>query len=98
MSKKPSHNKPLKEVIDQFLEMNGMDKKFEEIDIQNIYKELMGKMITSKTESLWFKNGVLYIKLSSSVLRQELSMNKGKIAELINQKLGKEVIKEVSIK
>lgn len=95
---KKSSDKPLKEVIDQFLEMYGMDKKFEEIDIQNTYNDLMGKMITSKTESLYFRNGTLYIKLSSAVLRQELSMNKSKIVDLINDKIGKPLIQEVSIK
>lgn len=92
------NDKPLKEVIEKFLELYKMDKKFEEIDVVNAYNVLMGNMITSKTEQIWFRKGVLHIKLNSAVLRQELSMNKSKISSLINEKLGSEVISSVIIK
>lgn len=93
-----SKEKPLKEVIDKFLEVYKMDKKFKEIDVVNAYKELMGNTIVSKTSYLRFQNGRLDIKLTSSVLRQELSMNKSKISSLINEKLGGEVVEKVIIK
>lgn len=90
--------KPLKEVIDRFLSLYKYDKKFEEIDVVDAYKELMGKMIVSKTESIWYKKGTLQIRLTSAILRQELSMNKSKIAIMINEKLGLDVIKKVIVK
>lgn len=90
--------KPLKEVIEKFLSLYKMDKKFEEIDVLNAYKDLMGNMINSKTEFIRFRKGKLDIKLSSSVLRQEMSMNKSKIASIINEKLGSEVVEQVVIK
>jgi hypothetical protein len=97
LSKKTS-DKPLKEAIDQFLELYGMDVKFQEIEIIETYNKLMGQMIASKTEKIWFKSGVLNLRLNSSVLKQELSMNKSKIAEMINENIGKELIQEVIIK
>lgn len=90
--------KPLKAVIERFLELYKFDKKFEEIDVVNAYKEAMGKMIVSKTDSIWYKKGTLQIRLTSAVLKQELSMNKSKIASIINEKIGKEVITSVIIK
>lgn len=97
MSKKVS-DKPLKEAIDRFLELYGMDVKFQEIEVVNTYNKLMGQMIVSKTEKIWFKNGTLNLRLNSSVLKQELNYNKSKIAELINEDLGKELIQEVVIR
>jgi 2-phosphoglycerate kinase len=75
-----------------------MNTVFDELEIEQTYKELMGKMIVSKTETIWFSKGVLHLRLTSAALKQELSMNKSKIAELINEKLGKELIREVVIK
>jgi hypothetical protein len=97
LSKKEQH-KPLKAVIDKFLQVYEMDASMLAVEIEQTYNELMGKMIVSKTESLWFKNGELHLRLTSSVLRQELSMNKSKISQLINEKIGREVIKEVFIR
>ncbi|MFP5470991.1 MAG: DUF721 domain-containing protein [Bacteroidia bacterium] len=97
MNKKVS-DKPLKEAIDRFLELYGMDVKFQEIEVINTYNKLMGQMIVSKTEKIWFKNGTLNLRLNSSVLKQELNYNKSKIAELINEDLGKELIQEVVIR
>ena len=93
-----SDEKPLKEVIEKFLSLYKMDKKFEEIDVLNAYKELMGNMINSKTEFIRFRKGKLDIKLSSAVLKQELSMNKSKIVSLINDKLGSKIVEQVVIK
>ena len=97
MSKSENY-KPLKAAIDKLLEVYKIDKKFHEIEVKKAYKSLMGNMISAKTEDLWLKKGVLHIRLNSSVLRQELSMNKTKIADMINDKIGEQLIKDVVIK
>jgi hypothetical protein len=40
----------------------------------------------------------LYVALSSSVLREELAYGKDKIIAMINEELGKEVIKKVILR
>ncbi|MDX1784359.1 MAG: DciA family protein, partial [Aequorivita vladivostokensis] len=40
----------------------------------------------------------LYVQLSSSVLREELSYGKEKIVKLLNEELGKELIKKVVLR
>ncbi|HMQ07157.1 MAG TPA: DUF721 domain-containing protein [Saprospiraceae bacterium] len=65
--------------------------------VKNIWKEQMGPTIFSYTKRVQFSKGTLRIYLTSSTLRQELSMSKQKIAELMNAKLGTDMVREVII-
>ena len=47
---------------------------------------------------LLLQNKTLYVNLSSSVLREELSYGKDKIIKLINDELGKEVVDKIILK
>jgi hypothetical protein len=40
---------------------------------------------------------VLYVKLKSSVLKEELTFEKEKVIKLINKELGKEYIKDLNL-
>ena len=55
----------------------------------------MGENIQKYTYNVEFKKGKLYIKLKSSVLKEELIFEKNKVIKLINQELGKEYVKEL---
>ena len=55
----------------------------------------MGSSIKAYTQEIVLKRETLYIKLSSSVLREELGYGKEKIVALLNESLEKEVIKKV---
>jgi len=49
-------------------------------------------MALNYTEDIQVNEGVLYVKLTSAVLREELSYGKEKIIKLINEELRKDVI------
>jgi hypothetical protein len=44
------------------------------------------------------KGNTLYVELTSAVLREELSYGKEKIISMINDELGREVVKEVILR
>lgn len=55
----------------------------------------MGNGVNAYTEEVILKNTTLYVKLSSAVLREELSYGKQKIIDLLNESLRKEIIKQL---
>ena len=57
----------------------------------------MGKNIQKYTYKVYYKKGILYVKLKSSVLKEELTFEKVKIIKLINKELGKEYIKDMEL-
>ncbi|SVA61611.1 uncharacterized protein METZ01_LOCUS114465 [marine metagenome] len=54
--------------------------------------------VANYTTDINLKNGTLYIKLKSSVLREELSYGKEKIVKLLNEKLKKDLIKKIVLR
>ena len=58
----------------------------------------MGKAISKYTTGIKLDRQVLYIQLSSSVLREELSYGKTKIIMMINEEMGKEIINKIILR
>ena len=53
---------------------------------------MVGPVITRYTTNLFIKNQVLYVSLSSSVIRQELMMGREMLIRNLNAQVGSQVI------
>ena len=84
-------SKVLEDVISQKHFKVGIDN----LRVQEAWVKTMGENIQKYTYSVKFKKGILYIKLKSSVLKEELIFEKNKVIKLINTELGKEYVKDL---
>jgi predicted nucleic acid-binding Zn ribbon protein len=85
----------LNSALDQMFEVYRIKGKANQTTIINLWEELMGKTIASRTTKMFFKGKVLYVQLSSAPLKQELIMAKPKIMKLLTDKVGKEAIEDI---
>ncbi len=84
------------EVLRQFFEENQFFKrKFAESRAVTGWLKLLGSMISSYTTNIYLRNGVLYVSLSSSVLRSELMMAKDKLITKLNEHAGMPVVNDI---
>jgi hypothetical protein len=90
-------DKKFSEIAASIMGSDQLRNKMTEISIQKIWPTLMGKTIAGYTAKISFSKGNLSIYIQSASLKNELSMGKEKIQNLINQKLGSELIKKVII-
>ena len=58
----------------------------------------MGPAIQKYTTAIKLQNDTLYVQLSSSVLREELSYGKEKIIKMLNKELGKDLVKKLVLR
>ena len=86
------------DIIRKLMKSPKLAEKMDELDALDVWKELIGDNLKKFVVSAKMYKGNLYVKLSSSVLRNELSYKKGELKEQINQKLGKEIVKEIILK
>lgn len=93
--KRNKEDQKIGEIIDKMFKAYGLSDKMKEMDIVNGWEELMGKAVANRTEKVFISNKVLHIKLSSSVMRDELSYGKQVIIERVNQKAGEQMITDV---
>jgi hypothetical protein len=59
--------------------------------------KIMGNGVNSYTKNVVLKGSTLYVELSSSVLREELSHGKSKIVKMINEEL-RRVVRDVVLR
>ena len=88
----------LKKALELMLVQNNLKTKYDEIHIRSIWDKLMGVTIAKRTIDINLHNKVLFLKLSSSVLRNELTFSKEKIMKLLNDEFGETVVESVIIK
>ena len=93
--KRSSNEAPLKEVLDRWLKAYGFESKMKEMDVINAWPELMGIAVANRTSKISIRNKTLYLKMDSSVMRDELQHGKNVIIERLNQHAGSEIITDV---
>lgn len=86
----------LGEVLQNFFSENQFFRqKLAESRVISGWQKLMGKAVSSYTTNIYMRNGILYISISSSVLRSELIMAKDVLIERVNQMAGMAVVKDI---
>ncbi|WP_461532692.1 DciA family protein [Sinomicrobium sp.] len=98
MAKRHSEHISLSEGLKAFIAENKLQSGMDKIDVRKAWKQLMGSGIANYTSDIQLKNDTLYVSLTSSVLREELSYGKEKIIAIINEELGKELIKKIVLR
>ena len=64
------------DMIRKFFRQNGLESPLNEYRLVEAWKDVVGPTIARYTSNLYIKNQILYVHLSSSVLRQELMMGR----------------------
>jgi hypothetical protein len=95
MAKRQNESAAIKDLMGSFIKENNLSKGMKRISIKESWEQLMGNGVVSYTEKVELKGTTLYVKLSSSVLREELSYGKEKIIEMMNDALGTQEIKKL---
>ena len=86
------------DIVKKLMQNPKLANKLDELDALNICREVIGEKLNKYINDITVNNGRLVIKLKSAVLRNELSYQKTNIITKINNKLGKEIIKEIILK
>jgi hypothetical protein len=89
--------KNLSKIIEDVFSQKHFRIGIDNIKVQEAWVKTMGKNIQKYTYKVYYKKGILYVKLKSSVLKEELTFEKVKIIKLINKELGKEYIKDMEL-
>ncbi len=86
----------LGEVLRDFFEDNTeLYDKIMDIRIQRAWRETLGPMINHYTRNLFVRDHVLYVSLTSSVLRSELMISKDRLIKSLNDFAGRAVIRDI---
>ncbi|MFD2824271.1 DUF721 domain-containing protein [Lacinutrix iliipiscaria] len=98
MAKRNNENLSISEALKEFVETNKLERGLDKINVADAWANLMGNGVNNYTTAIQLERDTLYIQLSSSVLREELSYGKEKIINMLNENLGKDLIKKLVLR
>ena len=88
----------LSDVIRQVLKAQKLDTHLYEKMLIEAWPVVLGDNIVKYTTDLVIRKRVLYVSLSSSVLRHDLFLSKEQIKQSLNKQVGTEVIVDIVFK
>lgn len=92
MKKRTANEEKLSNVVNDFIDHTGLRQKFQEQEILQNFKEIMGPFLMKKVQKSYVRNQKLYLKLSSAAFKQELIMQKTNLLLQLNTKIGYEYL------
>ncbi len=98
MAKRHNEHISIQDALKEFVETNKLEKGLDKVNVADAWANLMGNGVNNYTTSVNLERHTLYVQLTSSVLREELSYGKQKIIDMLNEELGKEIIKKLVIR
>ena len=98
MAKRASNQSTVGDVLKQIIDTNKLQPGMDQVSVKDAWKSLMGNGVNTYTRNVVLKGGTLYVELTSAVLREELGYGKDKIIQMINDELGREVVRDVVLR
>ena len=86
------------EVIKKLIRNNKLSKRLDVLNVLDVWNNIIGKDLEKYIKSTKLVDDKLYVKLRSSIVRNEMSYKKTKLIQRINEKLNKDVIKDIILK
>lgn len=98
MAKRKSEETSIGDVLKDFIQINKLEKGLDKVNVKDAWHNVMGAAISKYTTGVILERDTLFVQLSSSVLREELSYGREKIIKLINEELGKPLVEKVVLR
>ena len=86
---------PIKEVLLKALREQGLETPLLQKRLIDAWPEVMGEAINRYTDNLVIRNQTLFVHLTNTALRMELSMQRQDIVSRLNAHVGNQVIADV---
>ena len=85
----------IRQIIDVIMDKSARKTEILAMRAAALWPDVVGPGVNRFTLRRYVKNGVMYVRLSSGALKQELSFQRQEIINAINRILGKEVLREI---
>lgn len=98
MAKRWNNESSIGTILGEIISTNKLQAGIDQVEVRTAWTALMGNGVNNYTRNVLLKNDVLYVELSSAVLREELGFGRTKIVKMINDELGRELIKSLVLR
>ena len=93
-----SNDQSLGDAIREFLRSYSLEDKLNETRVIKSWGKIVGPMVEKHTHGLYIRNRILFVKVDSAALRQELSFSRSKIVTALNDEAKANIIEDIVLK
>lgn len=86
------------DILEEFFKRPYVARKIAEGKLPEFWCEVVGEHVASLTNEVRLANNILYVSVSSSVVRNDLFYRRDQLAELINSRAGMRIVNAIIIK
>jgi predicted nucleic acid-binding Zn ribbon protein len=90
-----TNDKSLKEAIEQMLNVYKIKRRYDETAIVSLWPDLVGKSVANRTKELFIRDKKLFLRIESSVIKNELVLMRRQIIQKINEDAKTELVAEI---
>jgi predicted nucleic acid-binding Zn ribbon protein len=90
-----TNDKTLKEAIEQMLQVYKIKKRYDETGIITAWPEFVGKSVANRTKEIYIHDKKLFLRIESSVIKNELVMMRSQIIDKINNEAKTVLVEEI---
>ena len=87
--------KPVKELLALFVDEMGLEPGLNEVRVSALWDELLGPAVASATKQKRLSEGKLFVKITSSVVRNYLFTERTHLVARINEAMGKKLVTDI---
>ena len=85
----------LREAIEQMLNVYKLKRRYEETGVMAHWPDLVGKYVANRTKEIYISNKKLFVRIESSVVKNELMMMRSQIINKINEEAKEVLVEEI---
>ena len=89
---KRTQSKPIGALLEEFFRSPDIAAKIAEGALPDTWRKVVGPVIAAETRQVRLVRGVLYVHVASSIVRQELMMQREALVRSVNAKLGIDLV------
>ncbi|MDO3625617.1 DUF721 domain-containing protein [Mucilaginibacter sp. BT774] len=90
-----TNDKSLKEAIEQMLQVYKIKRKYDETGIKASWPQLVGKSVANRTKEIYIHDKKLFLRIESSVIKNELILMRSQIIEKINNETNSVLVEDI---
>ena len=90
-----ANDKSMKEAIEQMLHVYKIKRRFDETGIIASWPQLVGKSVANRTKELFIHDKKMFLRIESSVIKNELMLMRTQIINKINEQAGGILVEEI---
>lgn len=95
---KRTQTRRIGDILEEFFKRPYVARKIAEGKLPEFWREVTDEYVASVTNEVRLERGILYVSVSSSIVRNDLFYRRDQLAELINSRAGVRLVNAVIIR